>query len=373
MLDTGKLLILNRKVLSWWLPAGYDRFPASFQATKEGAKRRAAGRYHIQPFPAALRHRFLLRCEVKLMKIGIVGAGALGLYYGAMLQRSGLDLHFLLRRDYAAIRQNGLRVSSVDGDFHLPQVNCYTHPDQMGPMDLVIVGLKTFANAALPGLLEALIGPTTALLTLQNGLGNEELLADHFGADRVLGGVAFLCSNRGEPGSVHHLGEGKILLGEQAGGLSRRSEHLAELFRNAGVPCRAVADLRRARWEKLVWNIPFNGLCALQQQDVTVLLNHAPSRELIRDLMLEVIAGANAQGLTEPIAPSYSDELLAFSDRMDHYRPSMQLDRHAGQALELDAIYAIPIQLAAAAASPMPRVAMLHSLLALGEPAAIGS
>ncbi|MBN1957274.1 MAG: putative 2-dehydropantoate 2-reductase [Desulfuromonadales bacterium] len=302
------------------------------------------------------------------MKIGIIGSGALGLYYGAMLQKSGQDLHFLMRRDFDAVQRKGLQVDSVNGNFHLPKVACYRNSKDIGPVDLVIVGLKTFSNQHLKDLVRPLLGTRTAILTLQNGLGNEELLAAAFGRERILGGVAFLCTNRGEPGTVQHLGEGRIHLGEFSGGLSARSRMLAEIFQAAGVPCEAVSDLRRARWEKLVWNIPFNGLSALMKKDVTDLLDHLPSKELIRMLMLEVISGANAQVLEQPIdAKKFSDQLIAFTENMDHYRPSMMIDRLEGRPLELDAIYRIPIEQARTAGTDMARVEMLYSLLSAGE------
>lgn len=302
------------------------------------------------------------------MRIAIVGAGALGLYYGAMLQRSGVDVHYLLRRDYDAVVRHGLKVYSVLGDFHLPQVKAYPAVTEIGPVDLVIVGLKTFANHQMTALIRPLLKETTTILTLQNGLGNEEVLAAAFGSERILGGIAFLCSNRGKPGEVHHLGEGRIRLGEFSGGLTPRSEALATMFKSSGVPCEAVADLRRARWEKLVWNIPFNGLSALLDKDVTELLTFEPTRELVRELMLEVIAAANAQGLSRDINGSeFSAQMITFTDQMDHYRPSMQIDRAEGRPLELEAIYAIPLRRAAAVGRPMLRVDMLCRLLFSGE------
>lgn len=302
------------------------------------------------------------------MTIGVIGAGALGLYYGAMLQRSGQQVSFLLRRDLAAIHKNGLQVHSVNGDFLLPQVAGYATPEEIGPVDLVIVGLKTFANQHLIELVRPLVDERTAILTLQNGLGNEELLADEFGRDRVLGGVAFLCSNRGEAGTVQHLGEGKIRLGEFGGGLSERSRQLEALFSAAGVPCEAVSDLRRARWEKLVWNIPFNGLCALLGQDTTQLLSRPERRDLVQQIMQEVISGANAQNLQEKIdGPAFIERMLQLTDPMDHYRPSMMIDRLEGRPLELEAIYGIPLRQAETAGVQTPRIAMLKTLLEAGE------
>ncbi|GAB4171323.1 MAG: putative 2-dehydropantoate 2-reductase [Geothermobacteraceae bacterium] len=302
--------------------------------------------------------------------VGVVGAGALGLYYGARLQKSGLEVRFLARRDLEALTSDGLTVHSVDGDFRLPEVRAFGSSEEIGPVDLVLVGLKTFANDRLVDLVRPLVGEQTAILTLQNGLGNEELLAEAFGADRILGGVAFLCSNRGEPGVVHHLGEGRIRLGEFASGLSERARLLAELFSTAGVPCEAVADLAKIRWEKLVWNIPFNGLCALTGRDVTELLAHRPSAELVREMMLEVVAAANAQALTQPVdGGAFIDRMLQMTAAMDHYRPSMMIDRLEGRQLELESIYAIPLERARKAGQPMTRVDMLYRLLDLGEQA----
>lgn len=305
------------------------------------------------------------------MRIGIIGSGALGLYYGALLQRAGHDVRFLMRRDYEAVTRGGLRVTSPNGDFQLDRVKAFRRPEEMGEVDLVVVGLKTFDNGGLVELCRPLMKGSAAVLTLQNGLGNEELLADAFGAVRVLGGVAFLGANRGEPGVVHHLGKGHIRLGEARPGLTARAKELAALFGSAGVRCEAVADLARARWEKLVWNIPFNGLCALTGQTTDRLLAHAPTREEVMGIMQEVIAGANAQGLTAPIdRDACVAEMMEQTVGLGVYRPSMMIDRQEGRPLELDSIYGIPVERAAARGVGMVRVRMLLALLALGPPRA---
>jgi 2-dehydropantoate 2-reductase len=300
------------------------------------------------------------------MRIAVVGSGALGLYYGALLQRAGNDLRFLMRRDLDAVARGGLTVTSPNGDFRLDRVKGFARPEEMGEVDLVLVGLKTFDNDRLVELCRPLMRGGAAVLTLQNGLGNEELLAGAFGAERVLGGVAFLGANRGEPGTIHHLGKGHIRLGEHRGGLSPRATELAALFAAAGVRCEAVPDLARARWEKLVWNIPFNGLCALTGQTTDRFLAHAPSRREVVALMHEVIDGANAQGLSEPIDRDRCvEEMMEQTVGLGAYRPSMMIDRLEGRTLELNTIYAVPLERALARGIEMVRVRMLWALLEL--------
>ena len=305
------------------------------------------------------------------MRIAVVGAGALGIYYGARLQRAGNDVRFLMRRDFDAVVRGGLRVTSPEGDFHLDRVQAFRTTEEMGEVDVVLVGLKTFDNDGLVELVRPLMKGSAAVLTLQNGLGNEELLAGAFGVERVLGGVAFLGANRGPPGTVHHLGKGQIRLGEARPGLTARARELAALFVAACVRCEPVADLARARWEKLVWNIPFNGLCALTGQTTDRLVAHPATYREVVGLMHEVIAGANAQGLTEPIDRDASvAAMMEQTAGLGVYRPSMMIDRLEGRTLELGSIYAIPLERAAARGVEMVRVRMLHALLDLGPPAA---
>jgi 2-dehydropantoate 2-reductase len=301
------------------------------------------------------------------MRIAIVGAGALGLYYGAMLQRAGNDVHFLLRSDYEAIKANGLQINSVKGNFSLKNIKGYLSAKEIGEVDLVLVGLKTFANNRYEELISPLLNSKTIILTLQNGLGNEETLAELFGPDRILGGVAFLCSNRGESGIVHHLGEGHIILGEFVRLDKARADVIADLFREAKVPCRAVQELKKIKWEKLVWNIPFNGICALMLQPVDVLLRHTGTRQLIIDIMNEVIEAGNAQGIKEKIKPSLAEDLVIFSEGLGPYKPSMLIDRMVSRPLELDAIFRAPLEAALHRGIKMPKVEELYALLDLNE------
>src|SRR5215510_16499790 len=143
------------------------------------------------------------------MKIAVVGCGAVGSYYGARLSRAGTDVHFLLRSDYEAVRRNGVFIHSPEGDFNA-RPRWANAPEHIGESDLVLIGLKTTANDQFPRLLPPLVGPKTAVLTLQNGLGNEEQLARLFPVEQILGGLCFVCLNRVAPGVVHHMDHGTV-------------------------------------------------------------------------------------------------------------------------------------------------------------------
>jgi 2-dehydropantoate 2-reductase len=331
------------------------------------------------------------------MKIAIVGCGALGSFYGAKLCRSGQDVHLLLRSDYDVVRRNGMTIRSVDGDFHV-QPLCARTPEEIGVSDLVLIGLKTTANGQFPKLLPPLVGPHTAVVTLQNGLGNEEQLARLFPAEQILGGRCFVCLNRLEPGVIQHSAHGKIVLGEFQPPPQPRTHELAALFRRAGVACEVTDNLARTNWEKLVWNIPFNGLgvagtagydiwrsggrqtagnsqnmAALCRDAATsvlttdLLLNDPRWEELVRELMLEVIAAANALGLKIPA--SRADQQIDLTRVMGAYKASTLIDFERGQPLELEGMFLEPLRQARAAGVPAPQLASLCRVLQQLDPA----
>ncbi len=314
------------------------------------------------------------------MKIAVVGPGALGSYYGAKLLQHGEELHFLLRSDYDTVRRNGVKVLSPDGNFTV-QPHCARTPGEIGVCDLVLIGLKTTANDRFPELLTPLVGPRTAVLSLQNGLGNVERLAELFGDERVLGGLCFVCINRPEPGVIDHQGYGRIVMGEYNRWPEPRTHDLCALFQESGVNCQVADNLRRAQWEKLVWNIPFNGLgvasvagfeavrrgdenpSALRDRCLPTdeLLASSDWSNLVRELMLEVIAGAHALKLDVPEA--MADKMLYYTRTMGAYRASTLIDFERGLPLELDGLFLEPLRQAQAAGIPAPRLAALCRVL----------
>jgi 2-dehydropantoate 2-reductase len=299
--------------------------------------------------------------------IAIIGTGAVGAYYGGRLAQHGHDVHFLLRGDYSAVRKNGWTIRSCDGDFTLPResVHAYDDPAKMPKADLVIVTLKTTANDQFQPLIAPLIKDGTSILTLQNGLGNEERLAELFGAQRILGGMAFVCINRIEPGVVHHIAEGMITLGEFQAAAGERARDIAAMFQHSRIPCRVLDDLQYGRWEKLVWNVPFNGLSAVLNQTTDLLLASAEGEALVRSLMEEVIAGARAVGAHLP--DSLIDAKIQQTKGMGAYKTSMHLDMLSGRALEVEAIFGCPVRVARQAGATVPRLEMLYRMVRLRD------
>ena len=300
-------------------------------------------------------------------RIGIIGSGAIGGFYGLMLARAGFDVHFLLRSEYDVVRKQGLKLEhAVHGVLQMP-VNAYASAADMPPCDWLLVGAKSTSNAELAPLIVQAAAADAKVVLLQNGLGVEEQLRAALPANlHLLGGLCFICVNRQAPGVIRHQALGAVNLGyhsgpAEAGGV-QIVEAGAELFRAAGIDSQAMANLGEARWQKLVWNVPYNGLSVLLGASTTPLMADADSRELIRALMAEVVQGAAACGHELPVG--YAEHLFRMTEQMPDYWPSMYHDHVQQRPLELQAIYAEPLARAQAAGCSLPRMQMLHQALA---------
>ena len=295
-------------------------------------------------------------------RIAIVGSGAVGCYYGGRLAQHGNDVHFLMRSDYEFVKQHGLKIQSHLGDFELAQVNCHRSTAEIGPCDLVIIAMKATSNETLLELLPPLLKDDTMILTLQNGLGIDDFLAQHFGSRRVLGGLCFVCINRIAPGVIHHIAQGQIALGEHSGTPQARTEALAAEFRRCGVDCIVESSLITARWKKLVWNVPFNGLSiAAGNKDTAAILADPLLEQRVRELMREIIVTAGQLGHEIPLG--LIDTMIERTRTMSAYKPSSLIDFLAGSEVELEAIWGEPVRRAKAAGIEMPRVEELYQQL----------
>jgi 2-dehydropantoate 2-reductase len=301
--------------------------------------------------------------------IGIIGTGAIGGFYGVMLARAGFDVHFLLRSEFAAVAERGLQLdSAVHGALTLNPVQAYSSAEDMPACDWLLVGAKTTSNAYLAPTIIQAAAPNAKVLLLQNGLDVEDslrgLLPDSL---HLLGGLCLICVHRDGPGEITHQALGTVNIGYHSGPAiddqARMAivEEGAGLFRTAGIDSQAMPNLQQARWQKLVWNIPYNGLSVLLGASTTPLMADVDSRELIKALMAEVVQGAKACGHDMPAG--YADYLFMMTEKMPDYWPSMHHDFLHKRPLELQAIYARPLAVAKAAGCELPRIEALYRSL----------
>ncbi|MBM3141174.1 MAG: 2-dehydropantoate 2-reductase [Chloroflexi bacterium] len=300
--------------------------------------------------------------------VAVIGAGAVGSYYGARLAQAGHDVRFLMRRDFDAVAARGLRVRSKDGDFALDRPAIARRPEAIGPVDWVICALKATAIEEARALVAPCVADRTRVLVLMNGLGLEERFAEWFGPARVFGGLAFTCINRGEPGEVHHLDYGPVTIGhleDDPGALAAA----ATLWEGAAVEVTTSPSLLAARWQKLCWNIPFNGLAVTAGGITTDRILADPGlRAAAAATIGEVATAGNADlaahGERARLDPTgVTAAMIAATDAMAVYRPSTMIDFVEGRATEVDAIFGEPLRRAEALGVAVPHIALLTALV----------
>lgn len=295
------------------------------------------------------------------MKIAIVGAGAIGTFYGVKLAQAGHDVHFLLRSDYDAVRENGFEVHDC-GNVSRVAVNAHKSPETIGACDLVFIALKTTANAHYSELIAPLVGAGTLVLTVQNGLGNVEKLCALFGEGNVLGGICYATINRTAPGVVKTNGRTLLWIAEPKGLAQERTRELAAMFSAAGLAAEAQDSLAAMLWKKLCWNVPFNGLCiAGGNIDCAQLMASPDLVELSWALMRELQAAARAIGVEIP--DEHLQKQVDVTVKCGAYLPSSLLDFRAGRPVEVESIWGEPLRAARAAGVPVPSLEMLYRLL----------
>ena len=296
----------------------------------------------------------------------ILGTGALGGFYGAKLQKAGLDVHFLLKSDYEYVSKSGLVIESKDGDFTLTQVNAYNDVEKMPQCDVVVIALKTTQNHLLPQMLLPVVKDDGVVLVLQNGLAVEEKVALIVGNVSIIGGLCFLCSNKIGPGHIRHLDYGQITLGGYANGydptgITQKMRQVASDLKSAGISMELAEDLLLERWKKLVWNIPYNGLSVILNALTDELMSYVHTRQLVEQLMYEVAAGSKSCGRIIP--DSFIQTMLDYTVKMKPYRTSMKIDYDERRPLEVEAIFGNPLRKAHFSGVDLPQISCIYQQL----------
>jgi 2-dehydropantoate 2-reductase len=272
------------------------------------------------------------------LKIAIYGAGGLGGFYGARLACAGNDVAFIARGAHlAAMRERGLRVSSPLGDMHLPEPVATDNPADVGPVDLVLVAVKTWQIPEVAAAMGPLLGEHTVVLPFLNGVEASDELGTVVGAERVLGGLSKVFSKIEAPGVIHHFTPNVfVAFGELDGADSGRVRRLVDMFSAAGVDAKVSPAIRVELWKKLLLVSSWAGLGALARSPMGVMREQPETRALIGRSMDEGLAVARASG--HAIDPAYKDEMWAFYRSMPPgATASMQRDIIDGRPSELEA------------------------------------
>jgi 2-dehydropantoate 2-reductase len=299
------------------------------------------------------------------MRIAIIGAGAVGGFYGARLAQAGHEVSFVARgANLEAIRRRGLRVTSSLGDLVVsPRVE--SDPAPIGPVDLVIVAVKTYSNGQALPLLAPLVGADTVVLPLQNGVDSADQVAAAVGAGHTLAGTTYIATTLIEPGVIEHVGTTRrIILGEAFGErvVTARVERLRAALAAADIEAEASADVRIPLWEKLIMLAPIAGLTAAVRLPIGPAWAHAAFRDVFDRGSREIEAVARHAGVN--VAADVCDRKHRYLDeRPAAMRTSMMVDVTSGRPIELEALLGTIVRRGAAAGIPTPVVSTLYGIL----------
>ncbi len=293
----------------------------------------------------------------------VVGAGAVGGYYGGRLAQAGARVSVVCRSDYDVVLRNGIFIRSPAGNYSFRPANVFRSVRECkSPPDVILVGLKVLPEIRVPEVIRDAVGRHTVVLLIQNGIEIERAVFRAFPENEILSGLAFICVTRPEPGVVEHQDYGRLTLGRYPGGRSKSAERLAQCFENAGVPCAVTEDVVTARWQKLVWNAPFNPMSVLGGGlDTTTILQNDELTRLARAVMEEVCAVAESVG--HPLPEDVVDRMIEDTRRMTPYKTSMLLDHEAGRPMEVEAILGNAVRIARSRNVPVPHMETMYALL----------
>jgi 2-dehydropantoate 2-reductase len=293
----------------------------------------------------------------------------MGSVYAGLLGDAGNDVWAIdpWEEHVAAIRQRGLRVEGACGD-RVVRVRATSDPGEVGEVDLVVIATKAMHVRAAAEGAQALLGPETVVLSIQNGLGSPEVIAEVIGEEHIVVGIAGgFGASVVAPGHVHHHGMELVRLGEPHAAVSPRIERITDVWRRAGFTVQAEDDVERVVWEKLICNVCFSGTCTVLERTIGEVLDDPQAwsiaSECAREAYEVAVASDIALGFDDPVAHG-----AAFGERIRDARPSMLLDRLAGRPSEIDAINGAIPKRAAALGLAAPVNATITALVKAAEP-----
>jgi 2-dehydropantoate 2-reductase len=287
------------------------------------------------------------------LRIAVMGAGAVGGYFGARLAASSNEVVFIARGSHlTALRRNGLAVESFQGNLHIRDALFTGDSNAVGPVDLILFCVKSYDTEPVAQSLGPMMGPQTVILSLQNGVDNADRIARLWGNHRVLAGVVYIASQLLEPGRIKHSAGGKIVFGAPNGQAHVTTEAVGRLLSSAEISCEVNKDIRAVQWRKLLWNAPFCAISCLTRATVKEIVESDALTKLALDCMAEVREAAATQAVA--LNPALFAETLHFSKGLEDFKPSMLQDLEAGKPLEFEAFNGIVVNLLQRAGKQAP-------------------
>ncbi len=302
-------------------------------------------------------------------RVLVLGAGAVGSFYGAILKRGGAEVSVISRSDYETVVEHGLNIASPLGDLSFRPDAVYRDSAAFAASgaeapDFLVVTLKLVEGVDRVALMRPLVGPETTLVLIENGIDIEPEIARAFPDNVLISGLAFVAVSRMAPGRMEHKAYGWLVLGDYPQGAGQQSHAFAEMLEAGGVKGDVRDDVIRERWKKCVWNTAFNPASVLAGgADTSVLLETPGGEELIRSVMGEVLQVAEAEGYL--LNPAIPDKLLETTRNMPAYHNSMALDFINGRAMEVEPILGNVVRLGDRHGLAIPRLRTVYSLLQL--------
>jgi len=306
------------------------------------------------------------------MKILIVGTGAVGGYFGGMLAKSGEDVTFLARGEHLkAIQEKGLYIKSINGDFNI-KINAVEKPNANEKYDLIVIAVKSYDLPDACNNINGTVKNDTVLMSLLNGVDSEEIIGSIFGADNVIGSVAFIGSQILDAGVISHTASGMITIGElkppslpsptkgEDGG-EGRCDKILKIFERAKIPIKLSENIQKDIWAKMVWNTGFNAITALTGSLVSDVLSIPESRKIVEMAMKETVEVANKKGIK--LSDDLVEKTISKTLKAGEIKTSMLQDRENGKVMEIDSINGAIVRLGHEMNIPVPVNETLYGAL----------
>lgn len=299
-------------------------------------------------------------------KVLVAGAGAIGAFYGALLAKAGCEVSVLCRSGFEAVKQHGFQIISHDlGQWQfMPDQVLQNAADYQGNPDYILVCTKVIPEIDRAALIEPAVKANTAIVLVQNGIAIEKDMQTAFPWHEIISGLAFICCNQTSPGVIHHLAYGRLMLGNWPVSASEKTLQLSQWFNQAGIECTTTENIVAGRWQKCVWNAPFNPLSVLSGGLPTLAILQT-QEAFVRAVMQEVFDTAKALGYTLP--SDIIDSNIERTYNMPPYKTSMLLDFEHGRPMETEAILGNAVRAAQSIGQPCPRLQSLYALMQLRE------